>query len=91
MRKDHSAYLREWAANIRKHNGSSVDADQLDSTAAHIAELEAALRPFGAAYRYVKQMGDALRKTFLDAMCTGGKCTPQDWHRAAELAPERKE
>jgi hypothetical protein len=41
---DNAAYLREWAADIRKSNGKSVDADRLDSIAAEIDDLKRASR-----------------------------------------------
>lgn len=41
---DNAAYLREWAADIRKSNGKSVDADRLDSIAAEIDDLKRAAR-----------------------------------------------
>lgn len=37
--KDNAQYLRLWAADIRKHNGKSVDADRLDAIAAEIERL----------------------------------------------------
>lgn len=41
---DNAAYLREWAADIRKSSGKSVDADRLDSIAAEIDDLKRAAR-----------------------------------------------
>lgn len=46
----HANYLRDWAADIRKHNGRSVDADRLDDIAAEIERLRTALAPFAAFY-----------------------------------------
>lgn len=39
-----AAYLREWAADIRKSSGKSVDADKLDSIAAEIDDLKRTAR-----------------------------------------------
>lgn len=36
---DNVAYLREWAADIRKHSGKSVGADRCDKIADEIATL----------------------------------------------------
>ena len=48
------------------------------------AELEAALRPFGDAYRFTLQMGSMRREYEASMTCTG-KFTVQDLARAAEL------
>lgn len=41
---DNAAYLRDWAADIRKSSGNSVDADKLDSIATEIDDLKRASR-----------------------------------------------
>ena len=51
---------------------------------ARITELEAALRPFGDAYRYTQQMGSMRREYEASMTCTG-KFTVQDLARAAAL------
>lgn len=58
----------------------------LDRRDRRIAELEAALTPFAEAYRYTQQMGSMRREYFASMTCTG-KCTAQDFARAAELIP----
>lgn len=50
-----------------------------------IAELEAALRPFGDAYRYTRQMGEFMRNQYVASMTVTKTFTVQDLHRAAEL------
>jgi hypothetical protein len=67
-----------------------VDRLLIEALVADRDALRGALRPFAEAYRYTLPMGPSLRKAFFDAMCTGEKCTSQDWHRAAELVPEHK-
>jgi hypothetical protein len=39
--EDNAVYLREWAADIRKHSGKSVDADRLNRIADEIERLRA--------------------------------------------------
>lgn len=53
----------------------------------YISELKAALRPFGDAYRFTKQMGSMRREYEASMTCTG-KFTVADLHRAAELTKE---
>jgi hypothetical protein len=38
---DNAAYLRQWATDIRKHSGKSVDADRCDAIADEIERLRA--------------------------------------------------
>jgi len=52
---------------------------------ARTAELEAALRPFGDAYRYTRKQGDFVRRQFETSMICTKKFTVQDLARAAEL------
>ena len=40
---DNTLYLRKWAADIRTHNGRSVDADRLESIAAEIDRLRSVI------------------------------------------------
>lgn len=50
-----------------------------------IAELEAALKPFGDAFRFTEQMGEFMRRQYEASMTCTGKVTVADLHRAAEL------
>lgn len=50
-----------------------------------IAELEAALKPFGDAYRYTQGMGEFMAREYKASMTVTQKVTVQDLHRAAEL------
>ena len=74
--KDHAAYLRAWAADIRKHSGSSVDADRLDGIATYIERLRSAFSDFHAIYddHYgVEGKTDAdVCKAFEDAIIRSG-------------------
>lgn len=61
---------------------------QQEARANRVAELEAALRPFADAYRFIQPMG-AMRREYEASMTCTGKFTVQDLARAAELVPER--
>lgn len=62
-------------------------ADEAKEFEVRIAELEGALRPFAEAYRFTQQMG-SMKREYLASMTCTGKCTAQDFVRAAELIPE---
>lgn len=53
-----------------------------------IAELEAALRPFGNAYRFTQKLGSMRREYEASMTCTG-EFTVADLHRAADLTADK--
>lgn len=53
-----------------------------------VAELEAALRPFGNAYRFTKKLG-SMRPEYEASMTCTGEFTVADLHRAAELTADK--
>lgn len=71
-----------WTDDMKR--AAMADAQKVCEQAARIAELEAALRPFGDAYRFTRQMGAMCREYEASMTCTG-KFTVQDLARAAEL------
>lgn len=78
--RDNALYLRAWAKDIRdRHGGKSVDADRLDTIAAEIDQLRAALRPFADLYR--SRFSGATGSSQFDAWVA-------NLARAAELVPE---
>ena len=58
---------------------------EIEEAAERIAELEAALRPFGEAYRYMQQMGPFVRREMEAATTVTEKFAVADLHRASEL------
>lgn len=60
--------------------------DELERKPGRVAVLEAALRPFAEAYRFIQPMG-AMRREYEASMACTGKFTAQDLARAAELIP----
>lgn len=65
-------------------SGVHTNWNRVQDLEARIADLEAALRPFGDAYRFIQQMGSMRREYEASMTCTG-KFTVADLHRAAEL------
>jgi hypothetical protein len=79
---DNAAYLREWAADIRKSNGKSVDADRLDSIAAEIDDLKRAARNRDMWKGQCERQADEL--TRLRALLSSSR-----WEQGWRLVPEK--
>lgn len=64
------------------HDVAVIEVSRLQQ---RVAELEAALTPFGDAYRFTQQMSAFMRQQYQVSMTCTGKVTVADLHRAAEL------
>lgn len=68
---DSAKYLRDWASDIRKSSGVSVDADKLDEIAAEIEDLKTRLAGCRAGFDRLARQVDGYKragKTAIDSL-----------------------